>query len=434
MSAPTDKYSAKLQLGLGFGALVVLVLFFGLWAVGTKISGAVIASGIVEVEANRQVVEHPEGGVVSEILVANGAKVQAGDPLVRLDSELLQSELQIIEAQYYELLARRIRLKAERNGIDSLAPSDELLEIIAQQPDVKDLLEGQSMLLVARLDRARSEIEQLDSQILQLNRQITGAVAQHAALIKQAGLVERERAVTQSLLDKGLSEVSRTLALEREAARIEGSIAELDAKSSQLTAQISEVEITKLRLESQRQEDAITELRDLEPRVLELAERRLGVKTRLKRLVLRAPMNGVVYGSTIFATNSVISGAEPVMYIVPQSQPLVIKARVESIHIDQIFEGQTASLRFPSFDQRLTPEIFGKVLKVSADILTDQATGAQFYEATLQPNADEMSKFGSQVLLPGMPVDTYIATGERSPLSYLIKPLSDYFAKAFREG
>ena len=433
MSEVKQKYSAKLQLILGFAALVILVVFFGAWSLGTKISGAIIASGIIEVEANRQVVEHPEGGVVSEILVTDGASVKAGDPLVHLDSELLQSELQIIEAQYFELLARRARLEAEREGAEEIKLSDELQAAIKEQANLTDLVDGQTRLLNARLENTRSELEQHDTQILQLERQINGSKAQLIALQKQAGLIERERADSQTLLDKGLSQASRTLSLEREAARLEGSVAELDARASQLAAQIAEIEITKLRLTSQRQEQAITELRDIEPRILELAERRLSLSTRLNRLTLRAPMNGVIYGSTIFTNNSVISGAEPVMYIVPQSQPLVIKARVESIHIDQIFKGQKASLRFPSFDQRLTPEIFGKVLDVSADVFTDEATGAQFYQATLEPDETELVKFGGQVLLPGMPVEAYIATGERSPMSYLVKPLSDYFVKAFRE-
>ncbi|MEM7240809.1 MAG: HlyD family type I secretion periplasmic adaptor subunit [Pseudomonadota bacterium] len=430
----SQRYSAKVPLTIGFVALAVLVGLFGVWSLSARIAGAIIASGIVEVESNRQVIEHPDGGIVSEILAKDGAAVKAGDPLLKLDSELLLSELKIVEDQYFEFRARQARLIADRDGQSELTVGTELSELAAKNADRAEVIEGQQRLLIAQQENARSEIEQIEAQKNQIQKQISGIDAQLAAQNRQFELIDEERANTQALLEKGLSQATRVLALEREAARIQGSIGELNARSAQLSTRISELEISRLRINSQRQEQAIAELRDVEPRLLELAERRLALTTRLNRLTLRAPMDGIIYGSTVFAKNSVISRAEPVMYIVPQSQPLVFSARIESIHIDQVFAGQDASLRFPSLDQKFTPEISGFVTRVSADVFTDETSGFQYYEALLSAEESELLNLGDQVLLPGMPVEAFIKTGERTPMSYLLKPLSDYFSRALRES
>ena len=312
--------------------------------------------------------------------------------------------------------------------------SQELTTYFNKTPDQTQILLGQKQFLEARTARIASEAQQLDIQKDQIEKQIIGIEAQLTALQTQSDLIEKERIDTQALLDKGLANASRVLSLERGAARLEGSKGELTAQAAQLASRIAEIEISKLRLTSQRQEEAIAELRDVEPRLLELKERRLSLATQLERLTLTAPMNGVIYGSQVFAENSVISAAEPIMFIVPQNQPLIISARVESIHVDQVFPGQDATLRFPGFDQRLTPEIEGQILQVSADAFQDEATGAQFYEAQILPRDGELAKLGDQTLLPGMPVEAFIQTGERTPLSYLVKPLTDYFAKAWRES
>lgn len=163
-------------------------------------------------------------------------------------------------------------------------------------------------------------------------------------------------------------------------------------------------------------------------------QRRLSSLETLSRTDLRAPVSGVVYDSRVFALQSVVSPAEPIMYIIPQDQPMVVSARIDPIHVDQVHVGQEASLRFAAFDQRMTPEVFGHVTKLSADVFTDQATGISYYQVELIPSEGEMQKLGGQTLLPGMPVEAFIKTAERSPLNYLAKPLTDYFVRAFREG
>jgi len=159
----------------------------------------------------------------------------------------------------------------------------------------------------------------------------------------------------------------------------------------------------------------------------------LVAKETLKRLDVRAPVAGIVYGMQVHALRSVVRPADPILYIIPQDQPLVVQARIETIHVDQVSVGQPASLRFSTFDLRTTPEIFGTVSKVSADVFTDEVTGEQFYTAELVPNIGEIERLGQVELLPGMPVETFIKTGDRTPLNYLVKPFADYFNRAFRE-
>ena len=239
---------------------------------------------------------------------------------------------------------------------------------------------------------------------------------------------------TKSLFDKGLTPASRVSALQREQARLLGEIGSLTANVAQLRGQIAALNIERIALTTRLREEAISTLRDQQFQEVELVQRRLSTLETLSRTDLRAPVGGVVYDSRVFALQSVVSPAEPIMFIIPQDQPMVVSARIDPIHVDQVHVGQEASLRFAAFDQRMTPEVFGRVTKLSADVLTDQATGISYYQVELIPSEGEMQKLGGQTLLPGMPVEAFIKTAERSPLNYLAKPLTDYFVRAFREG
>ena len=425
-------WRARMPLGLGFLALVVLVGVLGVWSVKARIAGAVIASGMIQLENNRQVVQHPQGGVVGEILAKNGDTVAAGEVLLRLDDAIVKSELTIVEGQLFEIQARKARLEAERDGIDTLSVPDSLIKVALQHAEVQSMIDGQQRLFESRADSIRREAEQIREQINQAYNQIDGTSAQLAAFKTQQDLIVKELTDTQSLLDKGLTQASRVSSLQREQARLLGEIGNLTATIAQLRGQIATLDIQQIKLTTTRREEANTTLSDLQYREIELAERRLSLSETLSRMEIRSPVSGVVYGSQIFALQAVISPAAPIMYIIPQDQPLVVSARIQSINIDQVYVGQGASLRFTAFEQRTTPEIYGRVSRISADVFTDEATGLSFYQAELLPNDDELDKLGGQKLLPGMPVEAFIRTTERSPLSYLAKPLTDYFTKAFR--
>lgn len=427
-------WSAKMPLTVGFVALAILVFGFGLWAVLTSIAGAVVASGRVEVEQNRQIVQHPEGGVVAKIYVKDGDSVAAGDALISLDGDLITSEYAIVEGQFFEILARRGRLEAERDDAEVIKFPDELTASAQTNLDHAALIAGQDSLFAARKDTVAKSLEQLGKRRDQTLSQIDGIDAQLVALARQLELIDEELVDQRTLLQRGLAQASRVLSLEREAARLSGQVGELQGSRAQSDGRVTEIDLERLRLASQRREDAETDLRDIGYRALELAERRRSLAGQIERLDIRAPVSGIVYQMAVTTPRSVIRAAEPVMFLVPQDRPLVISAQISPINIDEIHVGQPVVLRFPAFAARSTPELNGQVVRISADVMTDEVTRGSYFLAEVTVADGEIEKLGALKLLPGMPAEVYIRTGDRSPMAYLLKPFIDYFNKAFREG
>ncbi len=418
---------------VGFVALAVLVGGIGVWSIRTHLAGAIVSQGVVEVKSNRQVIEHPDGGVVGELIVRDGDHVRQGDLLLRLDGTFLTSEKIIIESQLFELLARKVRLEAERDGVDAAELDARMQALAAQEPVDSDLIDGQKNLFLARSDTLNQKIDQLGKQRIQIESEIEGTQAQLKALQRQVELIGNELADQKGLLAKGLTQASRVSALQREEARLTGDIGRLEATIARLKGQIATTGIQIVELTSTRREEAIAELREVQAQVVELSQRRLSLTERLSRLDIRAPVNGTVFGSQVFAVQSVVQPGEPMMYLVPEDTPLLIAARVDAIHVDQLYAGQEVALRFPAFNQRETPEIDGHVVNVSADALTDQNTGFTYYRAEVAPDDGQIERLNGQELLPGMPAEALIKTDERTPMSYLVKPVTDYFNRAFRE-
>lgn len=430
-----NEWSARRPVILGLIGLLVLVGGFGSWAVFTNISGAIIASGQIEVDRNRQVVQHPNGGVVSQILVDEGDGVKAGDVLVRLDPTQPRSELTKVESQLFELMSRRARLEAERDGANTVSFDPEVLHAAEGRPELLDLIQGQQRLFDARSVSLEKEVEQLGLKRSQISSQIRGITAQQDAIVTQLSLIEQELESQQSLLDRGLAQASRVLNLQREEARLRGTVGELTANAAQAKERITEIDLEILKLDTRRREEAISQIRDLQYRELELAERRRALREELSRLDITAPVSGIVYGMRVFAERSVIRPADPVLYIVPQDRPLIIAAQIPAIHVDQVFVGQDAVLRFSAFDARTTPEFFGEVTQISPDVFVDESTHAAHYRIRLRLEEGEIDKLpNGTVLIPGMPVEAFLRTEDRTPIVYLVKPLTDYFAKAFRES
>jgi len=435
MSAePTPKiWSARLPLVVGVVAIVLLVGSIGTWSLGTQIAGAVVASGTVKVESDRQVVQHPEGGVVGSIEARDGDTVRSGDILVRFDDTFLKSELAVIDQQLMEIYARKVRLEGESDGSTNLAFARAQDFAQLDQTWVQEQIAGQVNLFSARLDSLAKEQAQLAEQRLQVESQIVGIDSQRSALTKQLDLITFELTDQQALRDKGLVPVARILELQREAVRLEGEIGRLVAASAEAKGKISGISIEILKLSDRRREEAITSLRDLRYSEIELVERQISLHERLDRMVVRAPVDGIIYGSKVFALKSVVRPADPMMYVVPGDQPMQVSARIDPIHIDQVYPGQAASLRFPTFDQRTTPEIPGRVVRLSADTVVDEVTGATFYEAILVPVDGALDELPDLILRPGMPVEAFLKTRERTPMSYLVQPLANYFNRAFRD-
>ena len=426
------RWSALRPVLTGVLTLAVLVGGFGVWAVQSEITGAIIAFGRIEVDQNRQVIQHLDGGVVAEILVKEGDTVIEGQILVRLDSEQLQSELAVVEGQLFEVLARRARFEAERDNADALVFDPLLTE--TGNPIAPGLMEGQQRLFDARIESEEQEKAQLARRREQIGNQIDGIDAQQVAIGTQLDLLTEELGNQQSLLDRGLAQASVVLALQRQQASLSGQSGELTASRAEAEGRQTELDIEILRIDTTRREEANTRLRDLQFNEIELSEKRRALITRLERLDIRAPVSGIVYGMAVFTPRSVIRAADPVLYLVPQDRPLIIATQVQPNNIDSVFVGQEVSVRFSAFDQRVTPELFGQVTQVSADAFTDQGSQVSYYRAEIQLNDGEMDRLPDTLtLIPGMPVEAFISTDARSPMAYLLKPLTDYFTKAFRE-
>jgi len=365
--------------------------------------------------------------------VPSGFFFCAAEVLLRLDGTLLRSELAIVEGQLFEILARLDRLRAERDEADSITFGPELREIALINRSVRKVIDGQADLFVARLTSVREETARLIERKAQLSQQIIGIEAQMVATTRQHSIVASELTGQETLLGNGLTQLSQVSALQREEASLSGRLGELTATLAQTRGQIAEVEIEILRLTSNRREEAITTLLELQYNAVELRERRLSLTERLNRLDIKAPRAGVIYGLQIKTLRAVITAAAPILYVVPADSFLVIRTRINAIDIDQLALNQQATLRFSAFDTRTTPELDGYVTNISADIFTDETTGATFYTAELLPMEGEVEKLKDNQILPGMPVEVLIRTGDRSPMDYLLKPLAGYFYRAFRE-
>jgi HlyD family secretion protein len=427
-------WSVRGPIALGMLALVALVGGFGAWAALSNIAGAVVASGQIEVDRNRQAVQHPDGGVVLTLDVIEGQRVAEGDVLLRLDPSDLQSGLSVANAQLNEWRARQARLEAERDLATEITFPPDLLEAAAENADLAELLEGQRNLFAARVETLTQSTDQLNRRAEQIGAQLDGIAAQRAALTDQRELVELELVSVQDLIDRGLAEASRGLALRRESARLLGTIGELEASAAEAAGRITEIDLQILQLETERREEAIAQLREVRVEQAELAERARALSRQLAQTEIRAPVDGVVYGLAVFGARSVVQAAQPVLFLVPQDRPLIISTRIAPTNVDEVFVGQEVVLRFPAFNARTTPELFGQVRQVSADAFVDENTGVSYYAAEIVLNEGEATRLEDETLLPGMPVEAFIRTEDRTPMAYLLRPLSDYFNRAFREG
>jgi len=433
-SAVVRAWTARGPVILGILALIVLIGGFGTWSFTSRIASAIVASGSIEVELNRQVVQHPDGGVVKQILVKEGDVVDAGQVLIRLDSDRLRSELNIVESQLWELAARRGRLEAERDDAETILFSSELLAVAEQNPEVAAIVDGARKLFAQRRDTLQASVAQLEKRKGQIRSQIEGLDAQLSAQDTQTRLISEELANQQVLREKGLAQAQTILSLEREKARLEGQAGEIIASKAQYEGRITEIDIQILQIQQQRREDAITALSDQEGKELELAERRRALTEQLDRLDIRAPVAGAIHALQVFAERAVIQPAQALLYIVPQDRPLIIGAQVDPIHVDEIRVGQEVVVRFPAFSRRTTPELNGRVTTISPDAFHDDKTGRSFYRVRIELSPGEVEKLpAGDTLIPGMPAEAYLTTGERSPFAYLVKPFTDYFTHAFRE-
>ncbi|MET0653874.1 MAG: HlyD family type I secretion periplasmic adaptor subunit [Hyphomicrobiaceae bacterium] len=415
------------RLTAGLGLIVLLFASFGVWAATTPIAGAVIASGLVVVESNIKKVQHAAGGIVSAIYVKNGDRVTAGDILVSLDETQARANLGIVASQLVQLVARKARLEAERDRSTAIRfPAD----FAKMSDDAADIAQGEKRLFEARQTAMKGQIAQLRERVGQLRQEIKGLTAQRDAKDQEVELMNEELERLEGMRKKDLVPVTRTLAAQRDLTKLKGEWGALVAQIARAQGQISETELQIINVEQTFLTDSSKELREIEARIGELLERRIAADDLLKRIHLRAPQSGTVHDLSVHTVGGVIGPSETVMSIVPSQDVLSVEARVATSDIDQVHIGQKATLRFPAFNQRTTPEVHGTVTRIGADLSKEAQTNSVFFTARISVDDLDTSHFK---LVPGMPVEVYIATGERTALSYLVRPLTDQVTKAFRE-
>jgi len=416
------------------GSVVVAILAIGLggWASTAEISGALIAPGFVVVDSNVKKVQHPTGGVVGEVRVRDGDRVKAGDTLVRLDETVTRANLAIVHKGLIELYARKARLAAERDGADTVGTPKELAGQTGDA-DVQEALASERKLFELRRTARLGQKQQLRQRIAQLQEEIRGLEAQQAAKTKETELIEQELGGMRELWKKNLIPIDKLTALERETARLQGERGQLVASAAQAKGKIAETELQILQVDQDLSSDVAKELRETDGKIGEYVERKVAAEDQLKRTDIRAPQDGVVFQSTANTVGGVVAAGDPIMLIVPETDTLLVEAKVDPKDIDKVQFGQPVLLRFSAFDIRTTPEINGTVARVAADTSADQRTGQTYYVVRIAMTPDEIARLGNVRLTPGMPVEAFIQTGQRTMLSYLIKPLHDQLMRAFRE-
>jgi len=426
------RLSIRLHLIVGLAVVVVLAGGLGGWASTAQISGALIAPGAVVVDSNVKKVQHPTGGVVGEVRVRDGDVVKAGDVVVRLDDTVTKASLAIVTKNLDGLLARGARLEAEQRGVDKIAFPKALLER-AGDPDVKNIIASETKLFEVRTFGRVGQKAQLRERVTQLNEEIAGLMAQEKAKDQEIVLVEKELTGVQQLYDKHLVQMSRLTTLERDAARLNGERAQFIAARAQAKGKITETELQIIQVDKDLVSDVSKDLRETNDKIGEFVERKVTAEDQLRRTDIRAPQDGMVLQSTVHTVGGVITAGDAVMMIVPQSDALSVEAKVNPQDIDKLQIGQRTLLRLSAFNQRTTPELNGVVTRVSPDVTTDQRTGQSYYTIRVSMPSEEIKRLGDAKLIPGMPVEAFVQTGDRTMLSYLIKPLSDQLMRAFRE-
>lgn len=411
---------------LGF----LLVAGAGGWAATMQLSGAVIAQGQIAVDQQIKAVQHRDGGIVSEIAVREGDQVKEGQVLLRLDDAQTRAELSIVKAQLLELSVRRARLLAER---DLLAHIEFPGDLDIRHVETRLLVTGEQRLFEGNRLNRESRKQQLELGTVQVGKEIVGLEAQRSSKADEIALVEEQRAKLEKLTRQQLIERAPLYAANRDFARLQGEQGEIDAAIARARSKVNEIRLQIIAIDETARTEAQRELTAVETKVSELQDRQMAISDRLSRTEIRAPLAGTVNELNIHTIGGVITPAEVLVTIVPANARLKVEVMLQPAAIDQVEPGSAARLRLTALNQRTTPELSGLVSHVSPATTRDTASGQLFYKGDVEIGEGELAKIGKSRLIPGMPVEVYVTTSERTALSYLVKPIVDQFSKAFRE-
>ncbi|MET3890536.1 HlyD family secretion protein [Bosea sp. OAE506] len=412
----------------------VAIFLFGIggWAWAVNLSGAVLATGQVVVEGSLRRVQHPSGGVVGQILVTEGQTVASGDVLLRLDDTLTRANLGIVRSQIDELAAREARLLAERDGQAAITfPTD----LLARRTDatVERALAGEAKLIDARTRSREGQKAQLRERAAQFAEESQGISVQIATKEKEELLIAEELRGVAQLFRQNLTSMQRYTALQRDQTRVAGERGQLVAERARVRGKVAEVELQILQLDQDMRTQVLGDLRDTQGKLAELRERRVAAEDQLARVEIRAPISGLVHQLTVFTVGGVVAAGETLMSLVPHDEALVADVRVLPTDIDQLVPGQDAVVRVLAGNQRTTPDLRGRLVRIGADLTREPQTGLSYFTARIALPESEIRQLQDLKLVPGMPIQAFIKTQDRSALDYLLRPLVEQAGRAFRE-
>ncbi len=410
--------------------LVLMMMVFG-WAYTTPISGAVIASGSAVVRGKPKIVQSLDGGIVDEIRVSDGDLVAAGDILLRLDPTLLRINLEMYRNRLAETQAEISRLQAEQFTGTPLVFDYDTEFLDALPLDIINA--GQKEIFHARREVMKGRKEQLHEKIAQFGNQISGVDGLITAKNEQLSFIEQELADVRSLYADGLVREGQMLELQRSRSQLLGEISGHQSEMARIHNSIRDTELEILQSDRQFKEEVVTNLREAVMKGEELVLQIVTARKQLERIEILSPVDGVVHEMQVFNTGGVVPPGETILQVIPVSEGLDFEVRVDPNAIDQVVQGQRAKIVFSAFSTRSAPEIFGTVSGISPSSVTDPKTGQSFYRVTLAIPPAELARLDGHEILPGMPIETFLQTGDRSVLSYLTRPLSDQLRRAFRD-
>ncbi len=438
MTQAAKPMSSHRSLGRHITAVTILglalVVGIGGWAMTTELSSAIVASGTVVVENNVKKIQHLTGGIVEEVLVKEGDTVKAGQILLKLDGTTVRANLSIVQNTLAQLYARRARLLAEQLGSNDFAIPEDLSQLISGTSTPGEVLEqSERKLFISRKNALVGMKSQLASRKSQLVDETKGLTVQLTAIEDALKLIGEELSGLDKLYGKGLVSMQRLTELKRDRAQLEGDRGARLAARAQAAGKSSEIDLQILQLDEDRRTEIAKELTDVEGKIAEYEDRRVAAMDQLKRIDIRAPLDGRIYQLAVHTVNGVINPGEVLMLVVPGADGLTVEAKIATHDIDQIRLGQSVEVRFSAFNQRTTPIVEAEVVTIAPDLVTDQRTGMTYYPLRIRPKPESLTGLKGLTLYPGMPAEVFIKIADRTVISYLAKPLTEQIQHTFRE-
>lgn len=421
---------------VGIASTVLIVGATGSWASLAKIQDAVMAPGTVAVNSQKKKVQHPDGGIVSEIYIDDGSHVDAGSVLFRLDGKQLSADMGTVRRRIFELAAKRWRLQSERDRLEKLSdwvPPKEAGDGNDEDADLKAIVDGQRQLFATKLEVLKQQKLQLKEQINQLEQQVVGLTFAEDARNKQLDIARDEIGKLSELAKSGLVPLTRWGPIQREEAGLVGEVGQAHAEKAKAKGRISELELKLIELEQDYRREALVDLQAVEGELSQLAEKRIAIQTKLQRLDVRAPASGRIHELSVHTVGGVIGAGDTLAYIIPDNDKLIVDALVQPRDIDRVHDGSPARIRFTSFDRTTTPELAGKVMWISPDQELVGEYKRPAFRVRIDFDAAEIARLKSHAISPGMEAEVMLTGSERTALSFIMKPMTDQLHHAFLE-